>query len=99
MTINLRETLLTLTQAAATLPNKPHASTIHRWRLNGVRGIRLETIMVGGRRYTSREALERFSARLTAAADGEPPPSRTGKQREKAIAAAETVLEEAGISE
>ena len=99
MTIDLTEALLTLTQAAATLPSKPHASTIHRWRLRGVRGIRVETIMVGGRRYTSREALERFSVRLTASAAGTPPPARTSKQRQKAIAAAETVLRDAGISE
>ena len=91
------EEILTFSQAAATLPNRPHASTWHRWRLKGVRGVRLETIMVGGRRYTSREALERFSARLTAAADGQPPPTRTGKQRQKAIDAADKVLSDAGI--
>jgi hypothetical protein len=82
------EALLSLNDAAKSLPGRPHISTLHRWRLRGVRGIRLETALLGGRRFTSVEALERFSAAITAAADGEPPPTRTPRQRERAIAAA-----------
>jgi hypothetical protein len=77
------ETLLTFAEAVHTLPGRPHLSTLHRWRLRGVRGIRLETCLIGGRRFTSREALERFSAATTAAANGEPPPIRTSRQRER----------------
>jgi hypothetical protein len=54
--------------------------------------VRLETIVVGGLRYTSAEALERFAARCTAAADGTTMPVRTTRQREAAIAAAEREL-------
>jgi hypothetical protein len=74
-----------------------HASTVHRWRLKGVRGVKLETIMRGGIRHTSREAIERFFSSTTAAANGEPAPTRTPKQRERAIVAAERELEEAGV--
>jgi hypothetical protein len=35
------ETLLSLTEAAALLPGRPHVSTLHRWRLRGVRGVKL----------------------------------------------------------
>src|SRR5829696_2538443 len=37
-----------------------HRSTLERWRLRGVRGVRLDTILLGGLRCTSVEALERF---------------------------------------
>jgi hypothetical protein len=89
MPIPLAETLLTLTQAANHLPVRPHASTLWRWYKRGVRGIKLETLVVAGRRYTSLEALERFVASSTAAADGQPHPTRTPLQRQRAIERAE----------
>ena len=46
-------------------PAHPSLATIWRWSLKGLRGVRLETIKVGGRRYTTLEAIDRFSARLT----------------------------------
>ncbi|MEX2174604.1 MAG: DUF1580 domain-containing protein [Pirellulaceae bacterium] len=91
----LGESRLTLSQAARYIG--VHAATAHRWRLRGTRGCRLETILVGGIRYTSREALERFVAATTAAADGTAVPARTSAQRERAIAAAERELADAGI--
>jgi hypothetical protein len=60
--------------------------------LYGVRGVRLDSIILGGRRYTSVEALERFTAACTAAANGTAPEVRTSAQREAAIAAAEAEL-------
>ncbi len=42
----------------------PHVSTIYRWRLRGIRGVKLETFLIGGRRYTSVEAIERFTERI-----------------------------------
>lgn len=54
------ESLMTLAEAARSLPHKPHVATLYRWMSRGVRGIRLRTILVGGRRYTSREALNEF---------------------------------------
>jgi len=46
-----------------------HISTVHRWRVHGVRGVRLETFRQAGRRYSSREATRRFNQRVTDAAD------------------------------
>ncbi|QDT74466.1 DUF1580 domain-containing protein [Lacipirellula limnantheis] len=37
-------------------------STVWRWCTRGIRRIRLESMNVGGRRYTSMEAFERFVA-------------------------------------
>ena len=64
-----RETLLGLSEAARTLPRgrngkRLHVSTLHRWVGRGLRGVVLETIRVGGRRYTSTQALQRFFDRL-----------------------------------
>ena len=86
------EDLVSLSSAAKLLPGRPHISSIFRWVSRGVRGNRLETWLIGGRRYTSREALERFIAATTAAAAGEPPPVRTPRQREQAIKRAEAEL-------
>lgn len=94
-----KEKVLTMAQAAHSLPGHPSICTLWRWRLRGVRGVKLETLAIGGRRYTSAEALERFIERTTAAADG--PPSvftiLTNRQREAAIRRAEKVLRRAGI--
>jgi hypothetical protein len=54
------ETLVSFSEAPNHIPGRPHISTIHRWRLRGVRGKRLETLLRGGRRYTSLEAIQRF---------------------------------------
>jgi Protein of unknown function (DUF1580) len=43
----------------------PHPETIARWARRGCRGIRLETVVLGGRRYSSIEAVERFFSRLS----------------------------------
>lgn len=88
---------LTLSQAARTLPGQPHLSTLHRWRLRGVRGVKLQTRLVGGRRYTTSVWLQQFIEATTAAADGTPVPTRTNKQRESSVQQAERELAEAGI--
>lgn len=67
------EKLLSLTRAARRLPRrragrKVAASTLYRWSAVGCRGIRLETVQVGGTRCTSLEALGRFFAALAAQA-------------------------------
>ena len=53
------------------LGHKVNRSTVFRWKTRGSRGSRLETILVGGRRYTSEEALVRFFNASTKAQDGE----------------------------
>ncbi len=50
----------------------PSPATLHRWRLRGLRGIRVVTFLRGGRRYITPEAAAEFFAAVTAAADGQP---------------------------
>ena len=83
------EQVISLTEATKRLPGRPHLSTIWRWFARGVRGQKLETVIVGGRRYTSVEAIDRFVA-ATSAAPGTstPTPPRDRARRQRAAAAA-----------
>lgn len=85
------ESPLSLSAAAKLLPGRPHISTVWRFAQKGVRGVRLETIVSGGRRFTTHEALERFVGRTTAAANGvsAPTPAANTKRRAAEIAAAD----------
>lgn len=65
-----RDKLLTLPEASRYLPGNPHVSTLHRWRIRGVRGVRLETVRIGGRRFVSVAALAEFCDRVTASQSG-----------------------------
>lgn len=67
------EKLLTLAEAADSLPMRPHVTTLWRWHLRGVRRTKLETILLGGQRFTSEQAIQRFFAKLNAATPGSAP--------------------------
>jgi hypothetical protein len=69
---SIDEKPLSLAEAARLLPKRPNPATLWRWRTRGVRGVKLETILIGGRRYVSRAALRQFIEAVTAAASGKP---------------------------
>lgn len=87
------ERVLTLNDAAAKLPrrrkgSRPHVATLYRWAQRGLRGVRLETIQIGGTTCTSREALQRFFDALTrserdAKLDPRTPPDRRIEDAER----------------
>lgn len=56
--------LMSLSEAATYLRGltgkKPHISTIWRWCLKGCKGVRLESVCLGGRRMVSAAAIDRF---------------------------------------
>ena len=57
----LSESRLSLTELAK--QQRIAVSTCWRWAIRGIRGHRLECFSLGGRRYTTREAFQRFVAR------------------------------------
>lgn len=65
----LDEHVVTFTEATAIIPKfngrKMHASSLWRWARKGVRGVRLETLRLGGRYVTTVEAIERFAKTLS----------------------------------
>jgi hypothetical protein len=85
------ETLIPINEASGHVPgSKPHLATIWRWVQRGVRNVKLDTVLVGGKRYTSAEAIARFVEQTNAAADG-PQPKRgiRSRARQRAIERAE----------
>ena len=77
------EELMSLAEAAATMPcgrkeRSPDVKTLYAWTKNGCRGVVLESVQIGGRRCTSKEAICRFVDSLTAQAAM--PQCRAGKR-------------------
>ncbi len=79
-------------------------STLWRWHARGVRGVKLETVLVGGMRMTSEEALARFCEAVTKARSCEgksrhAPETlpRTATQRQQTSKRAEARLRAKGI--
>jgi hypothetical protein len=77
-------------------PGQPvHRSVLERWRTRGIRGIVLETALIGGTRVTTEQAIERFIERLnTPGADSD---SITPRQNAKMHEQAKRELAAAGI--
>lgn len=89
------EDLIQFGEAARCFPGKPVAiQTLHRWRLHGVRGAKLETILIGGLRYTSKQAIDRF---VEAQNSGQPAAALTPSQRRRQSEAARRELESMGV--
>ena len=96
------EAVVTLTEATHHLPRRrkgkrPAVSTIFRWAQHGLRGVRLETIQVGGTKCTSIEALQRFCERLTHGNGSAPESPRSPARRRRAAESAERELERQGV--
>lgn len=69
------ETVVSFTQATRHVPSrragkKCAVQTLHRWSKNGYRGIKLESIRVGGTLCTSLEAIQRFCEALSSGNGG-----------------------------
>jgi hypothetical protein len=90
----LTEIRLTLTELAHREGVNP--CTVWRWAGRGVRGIVLETFTIGGRRYTTAEAFDRWVTATTAAASGRSP-GVPARQPSNGIAAAEKKLAALGF--
>jgi len=58
--IDLNEDLIPISQVPGEFPSRPHIATVWRWVTRGVRGVKLATVHLGGRRFSSREAIQRF---------------------------------------
>jgi hypothetical protein len=88
------EELIPIRQVPSKLPARAngkqvHVTTVYRWINNGVRGVKLESLKVGGTTYTSAEALQRFAEALSHPAALSTPPYSLARQREIERAARE----------
>ena len=100
MTLDVqKEMVVSFSDARSAFPGivrRLSLATLHRWRLNGVRGVKLETVLIGGLRYTSLEAITRF-IQAQNADDTPAVPAITPTQRRKQSEAARTELERMGV--
>ena len=91
--------LVVISRAAEFFPNRPGASSIWRWAIKGSKGIILRTVVIGARRYTSREWCREFIEACSRANDkcpGVQPPKECATKKRR-TAAAHAVLNKAGI--
>lgn len=56
------EELIPFQEAGALIPGAPSLGSLHRWKSIGIQGVKLETILIGGTRFTSKQAIRRFIA-------------------------------------
>ena len=66
----LAEDLVPLSKIANSLPKRPSPASLWRWHRKGINGVRLETVLVGGRRYTTHSAWATFIRARTLQVDG-----------------------------
>ena len=74
-----------------------HPTTIHRWRIRGARGVKLDTILIGGQRFTSVETLLRFFAESTEAESPASASVTLDRHQQARVKAADIYLESEGI--
>jgi hypothetical protein len=94
------ETLFPLAKGPSGTGRSVSAATMWRWAQKGVRGIRLETLRVGGRRYSSVEAYERFLVRLNEPAGAKPdvPSRQRADELNAATRRADDLFERPGLA-
>lgn len=83
-----------ITSASSHIPTRPALSTTWRYVLKGVRGRKLESGMIGGRRYTTRQAIARFVAPKE---EEMPPITVSRSQRHRQSEAAVKALVDRGL--
>lgn len=49
---------IAISEVSRYIPGRPSRSTVWRWMLNGVRGHRLASVHVGGRRFVTKAAIK-----------------------------------------
>lgn len=83
-----KEKLITIKDARKLFPVRPSLSTVFRWLNKGTRGVKLESVRIGGRRYTTAEAIDRFID-----AQQREPSARKSRRRDQSLADAKRLLD------
>src|SRR4051812_18032861 len=81
------EDIFLLSRGTIRLRSRPSTATLWRWAMKGIRGVKLDTVVIGGRRYTSVEAFDRFTLGLNADRGAATPSGTRLRAKEKADAA------------
>lgn len=73
----------------------PAPATLARWRTRGVRGVRMDTFLRGGRRYVLRSAIVAFIEAVTAV--GNDPASQVRRSDNRSVEKATKKLKDEGL--
>ena len=92
------EVLIPIKQAPKEFPNRPHVSTVWRWISRGSRNVKLATVLIGGQRYTTRQAIQDFiEATSSVGDDGSTSGPDLSASRVRAVRRANIELDQAGL--
>ena len=80
-----KETLIPLREAAPYFPAKVSRGWLEKMIRTGSRGVRLETFFFCNKRYTSKEAIQRFLEQTQKTAQPKPEPPRRKRMSEAEI--------------
>ena len=89
------EELIPFETCGQLIPGRPSRCTLFRWAFKGVRGVKLETLVCGHKRFVSKEAIARFVEAQNR--DQTPAPAFSPSQRRRQAETANRVLQEAGL--
>lgn len=83
-----KDNLIPLAKIARSLPKKPSPACLWRWHRKGVNGIKLETVVVGGRRFTTERSWAAFVRGTTSEANlrGADEPTHRSEATERRLA-------------
>lgn len=94
----LSEELIDLSKARKLFPgHTPSPASIWRWALYGINGLKLETIKIGARRFTTKQAIHRFIAGESTSSNCPPTPKKKAGRPPRDRAAVADELTKAGI--
>lgn len=85
---------ISLRDACALFPGRPHVNTVRRWATRGLYGTKLRTQRFGGKRLTRKDWVADFSKQMVAAS---PDPLAGAPVADSAAVAAEEKLDALGI--
>jgi len=95
----LDEDYIPINGASQFIPGRPHRATVWRWALRGIQRcgetVKLNTVAVGGRRFTTRADIELFLSACNGGTNATPPVVNESFQRRAEAAA--RVLESMGV--
>ncbi len=87
--------IVAINDAGDHIPGRPSRATVWRWVMHGIRGHRLESMLIGGRRYIAVDAIDRWLQAINGSNSFKSADTR--KYRERSANAAHEALKSKGM--
>lgn len=79
------DSLIPIKKAPKHIPTNPSLATVYRWFQKGCRGVILQTVLIGGRRFTKPAWIDEFIASTQSTPDASLTVSEAHKRCEAAL--------------